>query len=231
MSWLLVVVLAILAGYSINGRRRGFIKTVFTLFSTIVALVVTVWVSPVISKEVQQNDKIMSFVNEKVSKVVEFKEKNDKESEQESFIDKLLLPKSIKKTLTENNTTDVYKAMAVDSFEDYISGSISRIVINAGVFLIIMLILTIGLALLCEALNIISKLPIINGLNKSAGLFAGFLHGIIIVWIGCIFLTMLSSSKFGQTIFVMINDSPFLSTIYNNNLILQFVTNLGTTLF
>lgn len=231
MSWLLAVVLVILAGYSINGRRRGFIKTVFTLFSTIVALVVTVWVSPVISKEVQQNDKIMSYVNEKVSKVIEFKDKNDKESEQENFIDKLLLPKSIKKTLTENNKTDVYKAMAVDSFEDYISGSISRIVINAGVFLAIMLILTIGLALLCEALNIISKLPIINGLNKSAGLFAGFLHGIIIVWIGCIFLTMLSSSKFGQTIFVMINDSPFLSIIYNNNLILQFVTNLGTTLF
>ncbi len=51
MNWLLIVVAVILLGYSFNGRRRGFIRTVFALFSTIIALMLTVWISPVISKQ------------------------------------------------------------------------------------------------------------------------------------------------------------------------------------
>ncbi len=226
MNWLLIVVAVILIGYSFNGRRRGFIRTVFALFSTIIALMLTVWISPVISKQFQDNHKIMGFVTEKVEKVISFENTGNKVSEQIEFINKLPMPKSIRHTLVENNTKDVYKAMAVDNFKEYISNSISRIIINAASFLVIMLIILIGLALLCETLNIISKLPI-----KTAGLLAGLLQGIIVVWLGCIFLTVLGGTKIGQNLFEMINESTFLTIIYDNNLLLNFITNLGDMLF
>ena len=231
MNWLVILVLVILAGYALNGRRVGFIRTVFTLFSTIIALVVTSWVSPAISKELQKNDKVMGFVTEKVSKVIEFKDMGDKKTDQVNFINKLPLPKIMKHTLIENNTKDVYTAMAVKNFKDYIISSRARIIINAAVFLIVVLFITIGLALLCETLDIISKLPLINGLNKTAGLLAGLLQGIIVVWIGCIFITILSSTKWGEVIFKLINENAFLSTVYNNNLLLSFIMNLGKILF
>lgn len=231
MNWLAIVVLVILAGYALNGHRRGFIRTVFTLFSTIIALILTSWVSPVISKELQKNDKVMGFVTEKVEKVITFSEAGNKITDQVNFINKLPLPAIMKHTLIENNTKDVYTAMAVDNFKDYISNSVARIIINAVVFLVIVLFITIGLALLCETLDIISKLPLINGLNKTAGLLAGLLHGIIVVWIGCIFLTILSSTQWGKSIFELINSSAFLSTVYNNNLLLKFIMNLGKILF
>ena len=231
MNWLAIVVLVILAGYALNGHRRGFIRTVFTLFSMIIALILTSWVSPVISKELQKNEKVMGFVTEKVEKVITFSEVGNKITEQVNFINKLPLPAIMKHTLIENNTKDVYTAMAVDSFKDYISNSVARIIINAVVFLVIVLFITIGLALLCETLDIISKLPLINGLNKTAGLLAGLLHGIVVVWIGCIFLTILSSTQWGKSIFELINSSAFLSTVYNNNLLLKFIMNLGKILF
>lgn len=231
MNWLLIVVAAILIGYAFNGRRRGFIRTVFALFSTIIALMLTVWISPVISKQFQENNKVMGFVTEKVEKIIPFSDMGDKVADQVEFINKLPMPKAIKHTLVENNTADVYKAMAVNSFKEYISNSISRIIINAASFIVIMLIILIGLALLCEALNIISKLPIINGLNKTAGLLAGLIQGIVVVWIGCIFLTVLGGTKIGQNIFEMINDNTFLSIIYNNNLLLNFIVNIGDMLF
>jgi uncharacterized membrane protein required for colicin V production len=231
VNWLLIVVLVILGGCAIYGRSRGFIKTVFALFSTIIALSLTMWVSPTVSKQVQKNEKVMTFVTQKVSKVIKSKKKNKKVAEQVNYINKLPLPKAMKKTMIENNNTESYKAMAVKSFQDYICGSIARVIINAGVFLIVMLALLIGMAILCEALNIISKLPLINGLNKTAGLFAGLLQGIVIVWIGCIVLTMFSGTKLGQEMFTIINQDPFLSIIYNNNLFLKFITNLGATLF
>jgi uncharacterized membrane protein required for colicin V production len=231
MNWLLIAVAVILIGYAFSGRQRGFIRTVFALFSTIIALMLTVWISPVISKQLQENNKVMGFVSERVEKAISFKDMGDKVSEQVEFINKLPMPKAIRNTLVENNTKDVYKAMAVDNFKEYISNSISRIIINAASFIVIMLIILIALALLCETLNIISKLPIINGLNKTAGLLAGLLQGIVVVWIGCIFLTVLGGTKLGQNIFEMINDSTFLSIIYNNNLLLNFIINLGDMLF
>ncbi|WFR57591.1 CvpA family protein [Anaerocolumna sp. AGMB13025] len=231
MNWLVILVIIVLAGYAFNGHRRGFIRTVFTLFSTILSLILTMWVSPVISKELQKNDKIMNFVTEKVEKVITFTDEGNKITDQVNFINKLPLPKIMKHTLIENNTKDVYQAMDVNNFKDYISESVARIIINAAVFLVIVLFITIGLALLCETLDIISKLPLINGLNKTAGLLAGLLHGIIVVWIGCIFLTLLSSTEWGKTIFELINKSEFLSTLYNNNLLLKFIMNLGKILF
>ncbi len=231
MNWLAIVVLVILGGYALNGHRRGFIRTVFTLFSTIIALILTSWVSPVISKELQKNEKVMGFVTEKVEKVLTFSEAGNKITDQVNFINKLPLPAIMKHTLIENNTKDVYTAMAVDNFKDYISNSMARIIINAVVFLVIVLFITIGLALLCETMDIISKLPLINGLNKTAGLLAGLLHGIVVVWIGCIFLTVLSSTQWGKSLFELINSSAFLSTVYNNNLLLKFIMNLGKILF
>ena len=231
MNWLAIVVLVILGGYALNGHRRGFIRTVFTLFSTIIALILTSWVSPVISKELQKNEKVMGFVTEKVEKVLTFSEAGNKITDQVNFINKLPLPAIMKHTLIENNTKDVYTAMAVDNFKDYIRNSMARIIINAVVFLVIVLFITIGLALLCETMDIISKLPLINGLNKTAGLLAGLLHGIVVVWIGCIFLTVLSSTQWGKSLFELINSSAFLSTVYNNNLLLKFIMNLGKILF
>ncbi len=231
MNWLEAAVIIILAGCAIYGRWKGFIRTVFALFSTIIALSLTMWVSPTVSREVQKNEKIMTYVTEKVSKVIKPEKKNREISEQVNYIGKLPLPKAMKNSLIENNNTEVYTAMAVKSFQDYISGSIARMIINAGVFLIIMIVVLISMAILCEALDIISKLPLINGLNKTAGLFAGLLQGIVIVWIGCIALTVLSGTKLGEAVFNLINGSTFLSLIYDNNLFLKFITNLGATLF
>lgn len=231
MNWLEILVIIILVVYSFIGRKRGFIKTVFTLFSTIIALLLTMWISPMVNKEIQKNDKIMNFVSNKVEKVIEFNKNNDKTSEQMMFIDKLFLPGSIKDTLKENNTGDVYIAMAADNFKEYVTGSISRIIINAAVFILVMLIIMIALGIISKTLDIISKLPIINGLNKTAGLFAGLLHGIIIVWIGFILLIMFSSTNVGKTMFLLINESKFLTTLYDNNLLLKYITDIGKILF
>lgn len=231
MNWLEILVIVILVGYTFNGRRRGFIKTVFTLFSTIIALLLTMWISPMVNKELQKSDKIMNFVNSKVEKVVDFNKPNDKTSEQMNFIDKLFLPGPIKNTLKENNTGDTYIAMAADSFNEYITGSISRIILNAAVFILVMLIVMIILGVVSRALDIISKLPIINGLNKTTGLLVGIIHGIVMVWIGFIILTMFSSTSIGKNMFLLISESQFLTVLYDNNLLLKYITDIGKILF
>ena len=79
-------------------------------------------------------------------------------------------------------------------------------------------------------LDIISKLPILNELNHFAGLAVGVLQGLLFLWIACTILTACSGTQWGQDAMNMIGQSKLLSVIYNNNLILKYITNLSKLL-
>lgn len=231
MNWLLIAVIILLAVYAIRGRQEGFIKTVFSIFSILIALVLTYQVQPYVSKALQHNEKIVSYVEEKVDRSIELKKKGKGITEQRTAIEELSLPGALKKSLIENNNTEVYKALVVDKFEDYISSYLALIIINALSFVLVFLIIYIALFVLSRMLDIISHLPIINGLNKTAGLLVGLLRGLIVIWILCIILTIFSSTKTSQMLFGYINDSYILSIIYDNNILMHIITNIAKVLF
>lgn len=231
MNWLLIVVLVILIGNSLVGLKAGFIKTVFSLVSMILALILTVWISPTVNDFLRSNEKFYDFVTQRVEQVISSSEEGEKLTNQEAYINDLPLPKSLKETLVKNNTADVYGAMAIQSFQDYITNYIANIIINALAFTITFLAILIALRILCSVLNIISMLPVLKQINKAAGLAAGLLHGLIIVWVLFILLTVFGGTSFGQSAFLMIEENQILSLIYDNNLLLRFVTNATKLLF
>ncbi|WP_167958978.1 CvpA family protein [Anaerosporobacter faecicola] len=235
MNWLVIAVAAVLAAFAYKGRKTGFIKTVFSIFSIIIAIVVSSAVSPYVSKTLRENEKFYNYIYDRVEEVVNLKvEEKEKTtvSEQTEAIDKLSLPESIKKNLKENkNNSEVYKALHVDTFKEYVNGYIATLVINAISFLITYVVITVILIIICGALNIISKLPIINGLNKTAGLLVGVFEGLLVIWLLCIILTAFSSTQAAQNMFELIQESRFLSSLYNNNLLLRCVTNMAKVLF
>lgn len=231
MNWVLIVTLLILVSYAIKGHHDGFIKTVFSIFSVIVAIVITIIIAPIISKELQKNDSIMKTLTKQVAKTISIDEKNISKIDAIEIIEKLVLPKSIKEDLIENNNPEMYQSLFVNDFSEYISSYLAVIIINATTFFGVFLITWIALIILSYILDLISKLPVINGLNKTAGLLVGVIHGLIVIWIICIFLTAISSTPFGRMIFGYINDNEWLGIIYNNNLLLKVITDLANTLF
>jgi uncharacterized membrane protein required for colicin V production len=235
VNWLVIAVAAVLVAFALKGRKTGFIKTVFSIFSIIIAIVVSSAISPYISKALRTNEKFYNYIYDRVEDVVNLKvEDEDKTtvSEQVESINKLSLPESIKKNLLDNkNNSEVYKALHVDTFKGYVNGYITTLAINAIAFLITYLVVTIILYAVCAALNIISKLPIINGLNKTAGLLVGLFEGLLVIWVLCIVLTAFSSTEAAQKIYELIQESQFLSCLYNNNLLLRCITNMVKVLF
>lgn len=231
MNWVLIITLLILVGYAIKGHHDGFIKTVFSIFSVIVAIVITIIIAPIVSKELQKNDSIMKTLTKQVAKTISIDEKNISKIDAIEIIEKLVLPKSIKEGLIENNNPEMYQSLFVNDFSEYISSYLAVIIINATTFFGVFLIVWIALIILSYILDLISKLPVINGLNKTVGLLVGVIHGLIVIWIICIFLTAISSTPFGRMIFGYINDNEWLGIIYNNNLLLKVITDLANTLF
>ncbi len=224
MNWLLVVVLIILVGNAIIGMRVGFIKTVFSLISLILALVLTLWISPMVKNYMNGNEKFYNGIATKVEKLLPFGEEEIVEEEQSEAIEGLSVPKSIKEGLLKNNTAESYKDMAINSFKQYVSRYLTGVIINSLSFIVTFIAILIILWVIFMALDLISKLPLLNQVNKTAGLLAGLVHGLIMVWLFFILLNIFGSTVFGQSVLKLVGENEVLSIIYNNNILLKFIT-------
>lgn len=224
MNWILILVLGILIVNGLIGLKAGFIKTIFSLLSMIVALMLTSWLSPMVNQSLQKNDKIHGYITDKVETMLSLEEEKTDIKDQEEFIESLPLPKSFRDTLIEQ------KDAKVSDLKAYITSYVTGVIINSLAFFLTFIVIMIALWILCFALNIISKLPILNQINKLAGLIVGLMQGLIVVWILFVLLTVFGGSNFGQQAFILIEESKILSIIYNNNLLLSIVANAAKLL-
>ncbi|MBP1755707.1 MAG: hypothetical protein H6Q59_2105 [Firmicutes bacterium] len=231
MNWLLVIVLLILLGNAFIGMRAGFIKTVFSLVSLVLALILTLWISPIVKNYMNVNEKFYNGIESKVEKMLPFGEKKIAEEDQPKAIEGLSVPKSIKKGLLENNTAESYKEMAITGFNQYVSKYLTGVIINSLSFIITFILILILLWALFMALDLISKLPLLNQVNKTAGLLAGLVHGLIVVWLFFILLNVFGSTQFGQSVMKLVGENEILSIIYNNNILLKFITDATKIIF
>lgn len=231
MNWLLIAVLAILIVNALIGRKVGFIKIVFSLCSLIITLILTTWISPMVNDVMRGNEKFYDLVIDKVEVLLPFEEEDTKTNEQVSYIEELPMPQSIKDTLIENNNTDIYKTLAVNNFKEYVSNYLASVVINAMAFIFTFIVILILLWVISIALNLISKLPILNQINKTAGMLAGFIQGLIIVWIFFLVITVFGGTEWGQEALMMVEQSEILGFVYNNNYLLSFITSAAKMFF
>lgn len=231
MNWLLIIVFLILLGNAIIGMRVGFIKTVFSLVSLILSLILTMWISPMVKSYMMDNEKFYNGMVAKVEKLLPFGEDEVLEEEQSEAIEELSVPKSIKEGLLKNNTVESYKDMAITGFKQYVSQYLTRVIINSLSFVVTFIVIILLLWVIFMALDLISKLPLLNQVNKTAGLLAGLVHGLILVWLFFVVLTIFGGTAFGQSVLKLVGENEVLSIIYNNNFLLKFVTGAIKVLF
>lgn len=226
MNWILLLVIAIIGIMGFVGYKKGLIKMVFSVASTIVALLVAMLFSPVVAGMMKNSETIVSFFDEKISAIVDFtseEAQEEMEGKQQSLIDALPLPETFKETILENNTAENYVAMQAKNFEEYVCRQITNVIINAIAFVVTLLLAIVALAIACFALNLLAKLPLLKQVNATTGLAAGILEGLLIVWILFVILTMFAGSEFGSKALAMIAENSLLDFLYKNNLVSKFI--------
>jgi uncharacterized membrane protein required for colicin V production len=215
VNWLLIIVLGIIVINALIGLKVGLIKIIFSLFSFILALMLTVWISPSVNRILKNNESFYEKASQKVEGILF--ENQEQAGDDDKMIEELPLPKSIKESLIEN------KSKAEANIKAYIVSQVTDIAINALAFVITFIVAFIALWVVSIALNIISKLPILNQLNKLTGLVVGGLQGLVIVWILFIVITIFSGTELGGTAFEQIESSVILAFLYDKNLFLNTV--------
>lgn len=221
MNWLLLLVLAIILVNGLIGMKKGLIKVVFSMVSMFLAMVLTALISPTVTGMLSNNDTIYTYVSDKVEQMVDANEEQVDSSNEDSFIENLRLPKSIKENLVEN------RDKGMSNFKGYITESISKIILKAAGFVLTFIVSLILIWVLSKVLDIISKLPVLNQINKSAGLIAGLVHGLILVWIFFAIITVFGGTGFGQSALAAVEESVILSFVYDKNFLTRHLVNAG----
>lgn len=233
MNWLLLVAVAIIGVCAVIGWRVGFVKSVFSLISTIAVIIITILVSPIVTNMLKSSETISGTIQSKLEDFIDLSGVaenlgSEEEKDPAAFIDGLQLPESIKETIKNSLTTTLEEkeAQAADfvgeqlnSLEVYICELLTNIILNAIGFFVTFLVAAVGIAVLCFVLDVISKLPVLHQINTLAGVAFGALEGLVILWIVFVIITMLGSTNFGQTCMSMISESKILSFLYDSNVL------------
>ena len=251
-NFVLIMVLVIFGGCFYMGSRKGLVRTVFGLFSSIVVLLAGTVISPIISNQLRNNDKIFNAISTRIEKSLENYGKNGKRDEQ--FVDKkktkgkkskgkksreLINADDIYvpyKLLTGNQAveeiiTDILKNEHIKKAREDVQKEVNHrvaiyltgIVINSGTFILVYFILSVGLLVLGKVLNIISKLPVINELNRMVGGIVGIFQGLVIVWLIFTLMMVFIEKPFIQEGMRQIEENAFLRILYESNIIAKII--------
>ena len=180
ITWLGILAIAILIFTGYGGYRKGFVREIMSFFFVFLALALAWMINPYVNDFMMKKTPAYERIQESCLNLIDSQnmdeEKSDEESsdgkimdgtiqEETTFIDGLNLPKVLQKSLTDNNTAEVYKELAVDSFGDYVSGYLARLIVNGMSYLVSYILANLVIRLIGCVLNAIAELPLINGAN------------------------------------------------------------------
>jgi len=233
MNKLLLVVGAIFLISMIVGYIRGFLKIALSLTITIASIFLVIAITPHISGWIQESTTIGETVQTKMAEMFEVPEGMTghdlstveiSREQQISLIEGAGLPSVIRDMLLENNNNEVYEALGVTSFVDYIGAYITKLIADIIAFLVAWIAVTIISRVLMGVIGVIGKIPVIGGVNKIAGAVVGITIGLIIVWILFILVTLLYNTAVGQACMQDIVASQILTKLYDGNILMKFIT-------
>ena len=215
ITWLGVVVFAVLLLFMSTGYRRGFIKEIVSFFFVFLSLSLAWAINPYINNFLVQKTPIYSTIRENCNNFVNAE---DAEPEYETeapgnFIDRLDLPDILRENLQKNNNAETYTELSVNTLTEYVSGYLAETIINGLSYVLAYVISAVMIRLIVCVLNLIAGLPVLKTANKLTGGAVGFFKGLVIVWIAFLILTVLCSTQIGKNALELIEKDTLLSTL------------------
>ena len=222
MNLLDVILIAILVLFAFAGYKRGLIQTVFKLVSFFVAIVLSYLLYPYVSQTLRQTP-VFAILKANIEDAMNLRGvvESHAAQTQTDLINSLSLPAVLRDALHLNNTPDVYELLNVRSIEDYISSFFSNITLNVMSMVLVFILVWLVMRLIGGALNIVSKLPVINLFNRAGGLVAGLAMGLLIVWVGLTLMNLFILNTSFPEVFALIKGSLITQWLFDNNWLTQ----------
>ncbi len=255
MNILTIIVLIIFFLFIYMGYKRGLFKSVFRLLVSLIAMILAYWLTPYVGDFLYEKTNINTIVTDKVYSVIEdVVEKNVTESlaqtgqaanrelvdelagialqtephksEQIDIINNLSLPDFMTEAIISNNNDEMRVRLGAENFFAYLARYISYMIINAIAFVLTFLMAYIIVNIIYIAIGIVSRLPIIGGIDRMGGVVFGAVQALLIVWILFVISSIFVNTSFGSDINNQIENSAVLSFLNDKNILNSALTKL-----
>jgi len=219
---LLIIMLIILVAFMLSGYNTGIIKLVLSCVSILAALLLTYLLTPTIKDAFVKTgayESIVDSVRDSLDKDEAFR--NAADDSVSKVTSNLNLPKEVKSFLNDNDTDEVYDKLNVSSAKEYVAAQITNVGVSAATFAIVFIICFVLVSIIINTLDLISKLPVINEINKTAGLVVGFIEGLVVIWLAFIVINFLGTTQASDFLYSQIEENAIVAFVYNNNLLFK----------
>lgn len=192
----------------------------------IVILVATRRLAPDVSRFIFDNTGTYITIRQKITEKYADKnaERDNSITENQIItIKSYSLPKILESKLIANNTREMYNRLLVQLFDEYVSAYLAKVAVNALAFILLFCVLLVCFKILLELVDLISKIPVLKGMNKAAGGFLGLVEALLISWLVFFVAIILIGNDFGDKMISMINASSFLTEIFNSNIFFDLI--------
>lgn len=244
MNWVLIAVIGILAGYTLTGYGKGFLKIVYSLISWLVILVFVICAAPYIEdfikNETEIYNKVVLYCEEALQQQTQQMLQNSSNSQNmlsENELFSILAEKLPPKVLEE---LEMKTSELSEGIKNQTSEMAGQLLASQGVYgktavaladfllqgvstVIAMILGAIASAVISAVLGFVGKLPLIGFANRLLGLAAGAINGLLIIWFAFYLVAIMCTTELGGTIISQIYANEFLIYLYENNLILSFL--------
>lgn len=223
MNWLLILVIGLLAGNAFWGYKKGLLRVAFSLVSWALVLGICYFVTPPVVDMVMEKTDVVEIVQEQITEKINAAFDESAYAELEAAI-----PEELKKALLENadklpqgsDLTNLGSQAIKELF------SSTKIIYTALFFIIsvvIALIARIAVQVVDIILGIASKLPLIGPVDKILGTALGAAKGLVWCWLVLAIVAMLALTGTNTEYIAMVQQSEFLTELYDNNIIVNMI--------
>lgn len=216
----IIVVLIIGLGVTL-GAFKGVIKMVLSLCSTLMAIIVAFFIQPLILPILVANTNLFTRLTEIISQNINLTDLAQKIHQPAGA--PLEMNAGLNPQIINLLTRKIGSGMDLDSMQMEISRHLAWIALQIISFFIGFVVIVLIFVVIGWILSGVGKLPVIREVNKAAGAALGGLIGVLLIWIGMLFLNYWFSTGQQMEIYAMLQNSLLAKYLYQYNFLLYYM--------
>lgn len=216
--WIIIIV----GIFGVVGYKRGFIKSALTLGSSIIALVLSFIVYPIIEMILRLTP-VYTLVYQLVnSKLKDITFRAGVQSQGDVITNSITwIPSILVEQVKKNNNTAMYDLLGANNIKEYICLYITQMLIGLLALFLTWLILKFVLIIVIRVIvGVVENIPFVSGFNRQVGFVIGVLKGGIILSIIGVIIPIFIKVPVIQYLYSAIQTSYVTKWLYENNLII-----------
>lgn len=215
------IIIVILLLFALVGYSKGLVRSACTFASSILALVVSFIIYPIINFMLKMTPAYTEFYRVTLEKIEKIDFGQGIQTQGENILTQInWLPSIISEQIKANNNAATYEMLQVKTLQEYIATYITNIVIALlAIFITWIIIKLVIVGLINIVGGIVEHLPVVSTFNHLGGFIFGIMKGVLILSLIALIIPVFIENPLMESIRESIEASVLAKWLYENNLI------------